>query len=381
MTAIDWAIVILVVLLVPVGYRRGLVVGALALLGFAGGVVLGSRLGPPLLAEGAESPYAPVAALAAGLMLGGILAVLLEGIGLSIRDRLPKRFGIERVDAAAGAVMLGLLGLAVAWVLGAVALNTPGLREYRPEIRQSAILAELNSRFPPSGPILNALSSLDPTPLLRGPNADVAAPREEILAEPGVEEGSAAVVRVTGIACGLMVSGSGWVAAPGLVVTNAHVLAGQDQTTVETAEGAAHDAAAIAYRPHNDIAVLSVPGLEAAPLELVGDPSRGTNGAIVGYPGGGERTVAAARLGTTDEVSSEDSYGRGPIEREMTSFRGEVLSGNSGGPVIDRRGRVLATVFASALGTDSPQGLGVPNGIAARVLAAAGEPVDTGPCA
>jgi hypothetical protein len=379
MTAIDWAIVILVLLLIPIGYRQGLVVGLLALVGFAVGVVAGSRLGPLLLADGPESPYAPLVALAAGLMLGGILAVLLEGIGLSIRARL--RGGFERLDAAAGALLLGLLGFAVAWVVGAVALNTPALREYRPEIRRSAILAELNHRFPPSGPILNALSSLDPTPLLRGPSADVAAPKEGILAEVAVEEGSASVVRVSGAACGLTISGSGWVAAPEVVVTNAHVLAGQDQTTVETEDGSVLDAVAIAYRPRNDIAVLSVPGLLPLPLPLVSEPRRGTNGAILGYPGGGELSAAAARLGTTGVVASEDSYGRGPLDREMTSFRGEVLSGNSGGPVIDRKGRVLTTVFAAAIGTDSQQGLGVPNEITSRVLARADEQVDTGPCA
>jgi hypothetical protein len=105
---------------------------------------------------------------------------------------------------------------------------------------------------------------------------------------------------------------------------------------------------------------------------------------VIGFPGAGNFSAVPARLGTTGTVSSEDSYGNGPIERLMTSFRGEVISGNSGGPVISGDGEVLTTVFASALGTSEPQGLGVPNEITGkdleRVGPNAGE-VDTGPCA
>ncbi len=83
-------------------------------------------------------------------------------------------------------------------------------------------------------------------------------------------------------------------------------------------------------------------------------------------------------------MTSQDSYGAGPIERLMTSFRGEVVSGNSGGPVIGAGGEVLTTVFASTLDTSTPQGLGVPNEIVADKLASIGAgdgEVDTGPCA
>ncbi len=381
MTAIDWAIVILVLLLLPVGYRQGMLVGVLALAGFAFGALLGSRLGPLVLNEGSASPYAPAVALIGGLLVGGVLAMALESVGTTIRPRLVRHPAVARLDAAGGAVVVGLLGLAIAWVVGAVALNTPALKPYRDDIQRSQILSALNQRFPPSGPLLNALNSVDLTPSLEGPSADVAAPKKGILAEPAVEEAGASVVRVSGTACGLIVTGSGWVAAPELVVTNAHVLAGHDSSTVETRDGAAFDGFAVVYRPRDDIAVLRVPGLTATPLELASDPQRGIPGAIAGYPGGGDLSVVPARLGTTGEVSSQDSYGRGPIDRRMTSFRGEVLSGNSGGAVIDATGRVLTTVFASTVGTDPPEGLGVPNEIATKVLTRAGEPVGTGPCA
>jgi S1-C subfamily serine protease len=135
------------------------------------------------------------------------------------------------------------------------------------------------------------------------------------------------------------------------------------------------------YDPRDDLAILRVPGLANQPLTLDADPRAGTPGAIAGFPGGGPFTLEAARLGSTGEVTSEDSYGRGPIEREMTSFRGEVRSGNSGGPVIDAEGEVLTTVFASSLGSGAPEGLGVPNEAAARALRGLDDAqVDTGPC-
>lgn len=380
MTLIDWAIVIFVVALLPLGYRQGFVVGALTLGGFALGAFLGSRLGPLLLSGGSESPYAPVTALLGGLAIGGLLAAVLEGVGLSLRERLVRGRALGTADAVAGAVVTGVLALAIAWVIGAVALNAPAFEDYRKDVQRSAILSALNETFPPSGPVLNVLNRIDPTPALRGPSADVAAPQRRILKDPEVQAASGSVVRVLGTACGLNVSGSGWVAGPELVVTNAHVVAGEDETTIRARDGSESTATATVYRPRDDIAVLRVPGLALEPLPLAGSPEPGTEGAVAGYPGVGEFALAPARLGTTGVVRSQDSYGRGPIEREMTSFRAKVASGNSGGPVIDGDGRVLTTVFASALGRGPAQGLGVPNAVTRKMLGRAGGKADTGPC-
>jgi hypothetical protein len=106
----------------------------------------------------------------------------------------------------------------------------------------------------------------------------------------------------------------------------------------------------------------------------------GTSGAVVGYPGNGPLDIRPARLGQTQEVVSQDSYGRGPVRRLVTSLRGRVRSGNSGGPMIDGRGRVLTTVFASTTGTGTRGGYGVPDSVVRAALARADERVDTGPC-
>lgn len=381
MTAIDWVIVLFALAMVPLGYRQGLIVGATTLLGFAGGAFAGARLGPLLLSGGSESPYAPAVALLGGLALGGMLAVLLEGVGLAVRERLVRGRGGAAVDGVGGALVLVVLALAISWVVGAVALNAPGLKQYRDDIQRSSILSALNEVAPPSGPLLNVLNRIAPTPEIRGPSADVAAPPNDVLDDPDVQAASASVVQIQGEACGLNVSGSGWVAGPETVVTNAHVIAGVDSVSVFAPGGTAFAATPVGYRTRDDVAVLSVPGLPLESLPIVQDPRAGAAGAVLGYPGGGSFRADAARLGTTGTVRSQDSYGRGPIEREMTSFRGKVESGNSGGPVVDRKGRVMTTVFASSLSSDKPEGLGVPNPITERLLARVDEPVDTGPCA
>jgi len=383
-TGVDWIIVVFLLLLIPLGFRQGMIVAALTLLGFAAGAFAGSRIGPLLLSEGSESPYAPATALLGGLLVGGVLAVLLEGVGMRIRDRFVAGGARRAVDAIGGAIAIAVLGLAISWVIGAVALNAPGLREYRADVQRSKILSALNEVVPPSGEVLNVLNRIDPTPALRGPSAEVSAPDKGILADPELQAASSSVVHVLGTACGLNISGSGWIAGPETIVTNAHVVAGQDDTHIQTRDGGELDAFAVLYRPADDIAILRVPGLAGQPLALSGDPAAGTPGAVVGFPGAGDFSAVPARLGTTGTVSSEDSYGNGPIDRLMTSFRGEVISGNSGGPVISGDGEVLTTVFASALDTAQPQGLGVPNEITAADLERVGRSaaeVDTGPCA
>jgi len=252
----------------------------------------------------------------------------------------------------------------------------------REAVQRSTILGVLNDTLPPSGPLLNVLRRIDPTPSLEGPESDVQAPDAAIATDRDVKRAGESVVRVLGSACGLGVSGSGWVVGPDLVATNAHVVAGQDDTTVTPRVGAPElEAGAVHYDPRNDLAILSVPGLGLEPLDMVGEPRSGTAGAVLGYPENGPFTVTPARFGTTGEVTSEDSYGRGPIEREMSAFRADVRSGNSGGPVVDADGDVLTTVFGSEQGEGPPGGLGVPNSVTAEALARDLAPVGTGACA
>jgi hypothetical protein len=380
-TTVDWIIVAFTLLMALWGWAQGLVVGAMSLAGFAAGAFLGSRVAPLLLHGGSSSPYAPLVTLVTAVTIGGVLATALETLGFEVRRRMGRTLG--RVDGIGGAVLVACFGLGLVWVAGAVALQTPGARQLRHDIQRSSILQALNEALPPSGPILNALARFDPLPSLNGPQADVPAPDSRIARDPDVRAAGRSVVRVLGTACGLGVQGSGWVAGDGIVVTNAHVVAGEDDTTVQIQGQGPHlSATAVWFDAQNDIALLRVSGLGGTPrLRLNEDAQPSTGGAVLGFPHNGPYDVEPARLGPTSTVLSDDAYGRGPVKRRITSFRGLVRSGNSGGPVVDSDGRVLATVFAASIGGPGRTGFGVPDSIVRDALSRAQCQVDTGPCA
>src|SRR3954470_13615258 len=362
------------------GFLQGLIVGALSLAGFALGAIAGARLAPLLLAEGSRSPYAPLFALLGALILGGILAMGLESLGFKLRGLLVGPLGI--IDSAGGAILLAFVGLGVAWLFGAVALNTPGARELRRNIQQSKILSSLNDRFPPSGGFLNTLARFDPFPSVRGAVPRLPRPNSRLARDPQVRAATRSTVRVTGSACGLGIEGSGWVAGPGLVVTNAHVVAGEDDTTVQPlGNGPRYDAHAVWFDPRNDIAILRVSGISnLRPLRQNVNAATGTGGAVIGYPENGPLDVQPARIGPTITALSQDAYGRGPLRRKITTMRGLVRSGNSGGPLVDGSGRVLTTIFASSVSGGEHAGYGVPDSVVSGALARAKGPVGTGPC-
>ncbi len=383
MTTLDWLIVAFAVLLAGFGFRRGFIVGALSFAGFAIGAFLGTRLGPLLLPRGSSSPYAPAFGLIGALLAGAILATGLEGLGFRLRRTLIVP-GLGLLDGLLGAALGAALGLGVVWIVAAVAAQTPGDRQVRADIQRSAILRELNQLLPPSGPVLDALSRLDPLPQVAGPSPDVAAPLPRIGRAPGVRAASRSVVRVLGTACGLAIEGSGWVARPDEIVTNAHVVAGERDTTVEVGGHPPElPAEAVVFDPRNDVAVLRVPGLGGVPpLSVVDEPASGRAGAILGYPQNGPYDVQPGRIGRTQTILTDNAYGQGPVSRLLTPLRGLVRPGNSGGPLVDAGGGVLTTVFAGTVGGGPVGGYGVANATVVRLLAGAGPaPVSTGQCA
>jgi S1-C subfamily serine protease len=186
------------------------------------------------------------------------------------------------------------------------------------------------------------------------------------------------VVRVLSTACGLGIEGSGWAVQPEIVVTNAHVVAGADDTTVTTQDGAELDATAIYYEPRQDLALLRV-GAALPPLPVSAERREGDDGAVLGYPENGPYRLEPARIGETRATISEDSYGNGPVERTITSLSGAVRSGNSGGPLVDGRGHAVGTVFAAT--TSGPRGgFAIPAEEVRSALRHTAEAVDTGPC-
>src|SRR3954447_4376657 len=267
MTGLDWIVLGIVILLALFGWAQGFVAGALALLGFAIGAWVGTRVGPMLLPDGSDSGWAPAFGLMGALVAGVVLAVGFEGLGARLRARV-RTPAAATIDGALGAVLTACVGLGVVWVLGAVALGSGG--ELRRAVQSSYVLQRLNTVLPPTSGLLSTLKNLDPFPRIDGPEVRVKAPSAGIVGDPQVDAAARSVVKVLGTACGLGVEGSGWVAGDGLVVTNAHVVAGQDDTTVQLrGQGPHYDARAIWFDARNDVALLRAPGLSGAhPLRL-----------------------------------------------------------------------------------------------------------------
>jgi S1-C subfamily serine protease len=378
LTALDWGIVAFTLALGVWGYRQGLIVGVLTLFGFASGAFIGSRMAPLVLSQGTESPYSPLLAALGALILGALVAVALETMALGLRAKVIRGHRLHLADGAGGAALVACVALGVVWVFGAVALHAPGTAHLRGDVQRSLIMRSLNELLPPSGPVLNALDRVDPAPSIVGPATPVAPPDPRTAEDADVQAAGRSVIRVLGTACGLGVEGSGWMAAPGLVVTNAHVVAGEDDTTVTTRGGASYDATPVHYDTNNDLAILRT-SATLPPLLLAPTADRGQPAAVLGYPDNGPYAAAPARFGESRDVISEDSYGRGPIRRSIASLRGEVRSGNSGGPMVDAQGRVLGTVFATTTIGD-PGGFAIPDAVVQAALDQVDSEVDTGPC-
>ena len=340
------------------------------------GAMLGARLAPHFLNEGSSSPYTPLVALVGA----GVLAIVFEALGATVGFRIRRAFPVRplwALDSVGGFVLGAALGLVLVWVAGAVALQFPGQTRLRAEAQRSEILQRLNDIAPPSK-ALRALARVDPFPAIAGPLAPVEPPSPAVLRTPGVRVAAPSVVKVLGTACDLSIEGSGWVARPELVVTNAHVVAGQSDTTVQAPGSPRLRAEAVAFDARNDVAVLRVEGLRARPLTLV-DPEVSDSVAILGYPENGPFTAVAGRIGPTGTLLTTDAYGRGPVARRVTSLRGRVRRGNSGGPAVNARGQVETTVFAARTGSDG--GYGVASDVVRKAVARARGPVSTGACA
>jgi uncharacterized membrane protein required for colicin V production len=381
LNVLDVFIALFVVVVILRGARTGFLAGVFSLAGVVVGASAGSRIASSLMPEDGYHIYG------AGITLGSILAFAVLGevvartIGGSIRNRLSSPTS-ETLDGFGGAVLGFALSLVLVWAVGAFVLQPQPLPGLRPAVKDSRILQALNERMP-SRLLPRVVADLQPLPRIKGPEPEVAAPEGSIVGDPDVLAASARTLRVRGIACRYGVEGSGWVAGRDLVVTNAHVVAGETATHVQVGgKGRPLPAEVVVFDEKNDIAVLRVNGLGLTPLRLA-TPRPGEAAAVIGFPENGPLDIEPARTGPTGSVTSSNAYDRGPVKRVVTSFRVYVRPGNSGGPAVNENGRVVSTIFASRTGSNN-EGYGIPSRIVHRHLLMAADrttPVSTRGCA
>jgi uncharacterized membrane protein required for colicin V production len=375
MTLTDLLLLAAIALFGVAGYYRGFVGQILSLLGVAIGVVAGAWLGPHLLPE--DSGWVPLASVV-GAALGAFLAGLATGsLAAILRSTLSATPVLGLVDRVGGAVVGGILALALAWVAAVLFLNQPSLG-LRRTVQASAILPALVRAVPPE-PVLRTLERFDPLPILDVGPGRLPEPDASVLRSPVAASVRGSVLRIEGTSCGLGVRGSGWVVRRGVVATNAHVVSGQRDTKVFVpGEQGRRDATIVHLDARNDVALLRVSGLRAQPIPLSTGGDFPRQVVLVGYPGGGDLEAAAGSAGRPRTVLAPNAYGKGLTARKVVPLRGRVQKGDSGGPVVDGAGEVVAMIFGAS--RESGGGFGVPAATVAEAAAGRLHAVDPGPC-
>jgi S1-C subfamily serine protease len=335
------------------GYRLGFVARAASWLGLALGLLGGALLLPVVLPEVQDASQVTMSLVSIGLLVG--MALVGNALGLVLGSRLHAELpagAARRADQAAGG-LVGILGLLVIlWLLLPTLSHIQGWMAT--QARGSVIAREVNAAFPDPPDALEALRRVvgdDPFPQV----FDALQPAPDTGASPGssglsTETANQVVrstVKVEGIACSRIQDGSGFFVGEDLVVTNAHVVAGEDETTVELSDGSTLDATVVAFDPQRDLAVLRTRGGGAPPLPLR-DAEVGDTGGVFGRPGGGPLEISPFRVADQIDARGRDIYDSGTTSRDVLVLAAELAPGDSGSALVDPQGQVVGVAFAVA---------------------------------
>lgn len=363
---IDVIIVIALLIGLANGYRRGFWLSLTQYTGLVAGVVAGAALAPWIL-DALKEVTGGIRPLAAALVLV-ICGSLGSSLGYWIGDPLRRAFGghgfARPPEKLAGSLFSLFAVLSVAWFLGLTFSQSPQVGRL---IQRSSILRSVDVMFPrPPGFLSGVRGILAGVPfpqtfaVLDQPVTEPLPPPAS-LDTPGVEAARRAVYRVEGRGCGGVVSGSAYPVSPGYLITNAHVVSGTVNTRLSRDAGRSSGvpATVVLFDAQRDVAILWAPQVGAAALAVAaGD--RGTQGAVIGYPGGGSETVSPAVIEKATLATGRDIYNDGLVDRNIWIVAADVRPGNSGGPVVDLQGRVLGLVFGAS-STDPGQAYALTN--------------------
>lgn len=386
-TALDLLIALFAVSAAAAGYRLGFVARAAAWAGVLAGLFVAALVVEPVVARVDASD--PVLSLLVAATTILVLALLGQGVGLTIgsavRRRFPRRGPARALDRAGGAVA-GVVGVLITiWFLLPALGVVPG--DIAAAARNSVVVDLVESAAPRPPQALRDLGRrIDETDFPEvfigmRPAPEVSPPPEQIPLAPSIVERVApSTVNVETAGCGATQDGSGFVAAPELVVTNAHVVAGADQIRVLRDDGERLLATLVGFDPGRDLAVLRVPGIDRQPLPLA-DTSVGAMGAVFGHPLGQDQLrVAPAGVAEVVDAVGRDIYGRSEVRRRVAVLSADLAPGDSGGALITGDGQVSGVAFAIA-----PDRRGTAFALATSELRAALSAdvtgaVDSGPC-
>ena len=353
MDLLDAILIVLLVLAISLGFRRGAVLQFFTFTGLLLGIVLGTLLAPRTVAL-AEDPAAQAAiAVATVLIPAGIGDLLGWIVGGRLREKA-RGTRLRPADSVGGSLIAALATVLVIWVVSFSLANGP-FPVLASQIQRSGVvraidtvLPEPPSLFTEARRFFNAVGFPDVFVGLPPAPADPVQPPSRESARVAFDAAAGSTVRVVGEACGRIQQGSGFVADGDLIVTNAHVIAGETEPAVQFG-GEEQDAIPVLFDAERDIAILRVPRPPDRTLALAERiVPRGTDGAVVGYPGGGGLRGEPAAVRSSIEASSPDIYGDGDVERRLYELQTEVIPGNSGGPFVLTTGEVAGIVVSAS---------------------------------
>lgn len=368
------------------GLRVGALVQVLSFVGFAVGVTIGALLTG--VVEPSVHSAAAKTAVALALVIGlGAAFGVLGRVGGTMGNIAARRHRLGPADSVAGVGVAIVAGLFAVWLVA----NELAQSQYTwlsAAIQRSAVVRAVDGVMPPLPDVFSKVqtffgstgfppvfSELEPTP------AHVALPAAGWARQVALGA-EASTVKVLGQACGYMQEGSAFVVAPGTVVTNAHVVAGERDTVV-VVQGAQYPARTVLFDPTFDLAVLRTAAPLGKPLSIEAStvPS-GTQGVVLGYPENGPLAAGPAAVASELSAQGRNIYNAGTVTREVYQIDATVQPGNSGGPLLDGSGRVIGVVFSrSTVYAGVGYALTSP-GVLSRVRTAAHRtaPVATGAC-
>ncbi|OPX07634.1 acid resistance serine protease MarP [Mycobacterium sp. AT1] len=340
------------------GWRSGALGSLLSFVGVILGAVAGVLLAPHVVGhvDGPRTKLFVALFLILGLVVIGEIAGVV--LGRAVRGAI-RNGGLRTVDSVVGVALQLVAVLVAAWLL-ATPLTSSDQPDLAAAVRGSRVLSTVDQAAPAwLKRVPTRLSSLLDTsglpdvlqPFGRTPIVNVDAPDAALASDPVVAATRPSVLKIRGVAtsCQKVLEGSGFVVAPNRVMSNAHVVAGSESVTVES-DGKTYDATVVSYDPNADISILDVPDLPAAPLQFdMQEAPTGTDAVVMGYPGGGEFTATPGRIREIIQLNGPDIYHTNTVTREVYTIRGTVRQGNSGGPLIDKDGKVLGVVFGAAV--------------------------------
>jgi S1-C subfamily serine protease len=353
MDVIDIIIIIFAVGAVVRGRDIGSIRQIFSTIGFFGGLVLGAWVGPHIIHFGHTQLTRSLITLIITLGLALIGLTLSEYVGELLKNKIQLK-KVDILDRILGSLVALLTLLVTVWLGAAILIKLPypGLQN---GLRGSAIISSLDQTLPQAPNIIADLGRvINPNGFPDVFNGNEPSPSSGTLPSLGqlssaVSKDQASVVKVEGIGCGGIVEGSGFVASSGIVVTNAHVIAGITHPYVINDKGVRMSTTIIWFDPDLDLAVLKVHGLDAAtlPIDAAIQPNN-TAAAVLGYPGGGNFTAVPASV--LDEFTAEgrNIYNQDNTERGVYEIKATVIPGNSGGPLVDVNGNVIGIVFAQS---------------------------------